>query len=231
MWAWLTGNRVVKTPKEMMQECQEDLAVARIQMQRNIQDMERDDAVALARAKRCMQDGKKKEAMRIARQVIRFRGACARMGAMVDRMQEVSINIQLMQSTHDMQRAMVGLTRAMAKINRKFNVASMANVMKHFEKETYNMDLSQDIMDDTMDESMSKFDDEEAENELLAKVMDEIGISIEEQLISVPTTTHRTSSSTTTSSTVDTSDITARLQNLRANLDNDNNATNNNNNT
>lgn len=211
MWAWLTGSSGrSKTPNQMMQECQEDLGVAKRQMQRAIQDLEREDRRLLQAAKQKVREGKPKEARQSAKQITRYRGAVRRMNLMIGRMNEVSINIKLMTSTHAMQQAMVGVTRAMVRINKKFSTPQMMKIMKTFEKESYKMELSQEMMDGMMDETMAQFDDEDAENELVNQVMDEIGLAVDEQLTRAPQTTHGANGDT------DTSALLSRLDRLRS---------------
>lgn len=223
MWGWLTGQRKPKTPKEMMNECQVDLIMATRQLDRSIQDMQHQDAQLLKQAKVAAEQGKVRQARQTAKQVIRYRGAVVRMQAMKHRMSEISININMSQSTQAMQVAILGVTRAMAKINTQFNVPKMTEIMKTFQKETYKMDSKQEMMDDAMDESMAQFDDDDAENELVQQVMDEIGLKVSEQLANAPTTGVGSNTRIGTSDT-DTQALLSRLKNLRQDNDNNSNA-------
>lgn len=141
-WLWGSGKKA-KTPAELQEDCLIDLNVANRQMTRAIQDLEREDKRLLAKAKAAMQQGKKSEAREHAKQITRYRGAITRMNSMIGRMNEVRINIQLMSSTHSMQQAMLAVTVALERINRRFNVPQMANILKTFQKESYKMNLSQ----------------------------------------------------------------------------------------
>lgn len=191
-------------------------------MNRAIQDLERDDKRLLATARQAAEEGKMSEAKQTAKQIIQFRGATRRMKFMIGRMQQLSINIRLMQSTHDMQKAMLGVTRAMVKMNNKFSMPAMMQIMKAFEKETYKVEMSQEIMDDAMEESMSQFDDDDEENELVQRVMDEIGIDLSQQMDAVPLARHEKQRNDDNSD----NDLLERIDNLRSQTThNDNNTT------
>lgn len=218
MGNWI-GGPPPKTPKQMMRECEKDLIKGMRQLERTIEDLEWDDKRLIDEAKQAGRDNKIALAKQKAREVIRLRGATVRLNGMMAKMREVQINVRIMQSTHDMQVAMLSVTKAMVRINRKFNVPNVAQIIKTFERESYKLNTTQDMMDDAMDDTMSQYDDPDAENELVQQVMDEIGLNLSDQLGNTPKT--RVGGAATTgavgvnNNNNDDDDVLARLENLR----------------
>ncbi|CAO3623899.1 unnamed protein product [Mucor hiemalis] len=59
--------------------------------------------------------------------------------------------------------------------------------MMEFEKESEMMDMKDEMMGDAIDDAMEEEDDEEESDEIVNKVLDEIGISFNQELDQVPT--------------------------------------------
>jgi len=78
--------------------------------------------------------------------------------------------------------AMSSTAKAMYKMNKAVNVASITKMMMEFEKENAKTEMMQEIMGDAIDDAMEGEGVEEDEDRIVAQVMDEIGISMGEEI-------------------------------------------------
>jgi len=122
----------------------------------------------------------------MAKDLIRTRNAVTKFHEMKAQLQSVSTHMQLMTSSASMADAMKGATRAMYRMNRQINLPQMQRIMMQFEKESGMMDMKQEEMDDAINGTMKQDGDDEAEEELINQVLDEIGINVASMLDSVP---------------------------------------------
>jgi len=87
-----------------------------------------------------------------------------------------------------MAEAMRGATRAMGAMNRGMNLPAIQRIMTEFEKESSMMDMKEEMMSDAVDDVMDDEDEEEEEGDkILKEVLDEIGVSLSQQLTDAPT--------------------------------------------
>ena len=62
-------------------------------------------------------------------------------------------------------------------MNRQMNLPALQRIAMEFEKENDMMDQRQEMMDDAVDDAMGAEDEEESED-VMAQVMDELGIDL-----------------------------------------------------
>ena len=75
----------------------------------------------------------------------------------------------------------------MASMNQAMNLPAMQRIMMEFEKQSEMMDMKEEMMEDTMDDMFEMEEDEDLEtDEVLNKVLDEIGIDLGSQLANTP---------------------------------------------
>lgn len=78
---------------------------------------------------------------------------------------------------------MKGATKAMGAMNRKMNLPQIQKIMMDFERESEFMDMKEEMMNDAIDDAVEEEDDETETNEIVAQVLDEIGIDMNQQVI------------------------------------------------
>merc|ERR1711916_186544 len=122
----------------------------------------------------------------MARDLVRTRNAISKFYQMKAQLQAVSIRIQTMSSTAAMADAMEGAAKAMYTMNKQVKLPAMQRIMMKFEKEGDMMEMKQELMDDTIDDVMAQEGDDEAEEQLLNQVLDEIGINLAADLQDAP---------------------------------------------
>lgn len=73
--------------------------------------------------------------------------------------------------------ALGGATTVLRNMNKNISLPALQRIAMEFERETDLMDQRQEIMDDAMDEATG-VDEEEEQDEILDKVLEEIGVGL-----------------------------------------------------
>ncbi|KAL7096052.1 hypothetical protein ACP275_10G059800 [Erythranthe tilingii] len=82
--------------------------------------------------------------------------------------------------------AMKGVTKAMGQMNRQMNLPSLQKIMQEFEMQNEKMELTSEVMGDAIDDALEGDEEEEETEELVSQVLDEIGITINSELVNAP---------------------------------------------
>lgn len=88
-----------------------------------------------------------------------------------------------LRSSQQMAEAMKGATKAMGSMNRQMNLPKIQQIMMQFEKESEIMDMKDEMMGDAIDDAFDEDEDEAESDEIVNKVLDEIGISFDQEVI------------------------------------------------
>ncbi|ORX54857.1 hypothetical protein BCR36DRAFT_322308 [Piromyces finnis] len=146
----------------------------------------------------------------MAKDLVRTRRYIQKFYEMKTQLQAVSLRIQTLQSNQTMTEAMKGVSSAMKTMNKQINLPQISKIMMNFEKESELMDIKEEMMNDAIDNAMEEEDDEEESENIVNQIFDEIGISLNQELVDTPQTSLKVSN------TVDEDQaLRNRLDNLR----------------
>jgi charged multivesicular body protein 2A len=81
--------------------------------------------------------------------------------------------------------AMKGVTKAMGQMNRQLNLPGLQRIMQEFERQNERMEMVSEVMGDAIDDALEGDEEEEETEELVNQVLDEIGIDINQEVITV----------------------------------------------
>ncbi|KAJ3334327.1 ESCRT-III subunit protein did4 [Blyttiomyces sp. JEL0837] len=123
----------------------------------------------------------------MAKDLVRTRRYIQKFYQMRTQLQAVGLRIQTMRSNQAMAEAMKGVTKAMRSMNKNINMPEITKIMMEFERESEMMDMKEEMMNDAIDDVVEEGDDEEESDAILNQVLDEIGISVNQQLVDAPT--------------------------------------------
>jgi len=104
--------------------------------------------------------------------------------------QAVSLKIQTLKSQNTMAQAMKGVSRAMANMNRQMNMPQIQQILHEFEKQSEIMDMKEEMINDAIDDAMEDEGDEEESDAVVAQVLDELGLQLNDQLSGLPQVNH-----------------------------------------
>ncbi|CAD6977683.1 unnamed protein product, partial [Tilletia controversa] len=180
-----------KTPAERLREHQRSLQKAVRELDRERSKLEQQDKKLIMDIKKAARDGQMGACKVMARDLVRTRRHVQKFVQMRTQLQAVSLRIQTLRSNQQMAEAMRGATRAMGMMNRSMNLPAIQRIMRDFERETQTMDMKEEMMGDAVDEAMDEDADgigeEEEGDAILGQVLDEIGVSLGQQLTDAPT--------------------------------------------
>ncbi|GAA94938.1 hypothetical protein E5Q_01593 [Mixia osmundae IAM 14324] len=178
-----------KTPAERMRQHQRSLQKAQRELDRERTKLEAQEKKLVADIRKNAKAGQMGSCKVMAKDLVRTRRYISKFYAMRTQLQAVSLRLQTMRSNQQMAEAMKGATRAMSGMSRNLNIPAMQRILMEFEKESSSMDMKEEMMSDAVDDVME--DDGETEEEegdkILKEVLDEIGISVSQQLGEAPT--------------------------------------------
>lgn len=82
--------------------------------------------------------------------------------------------------------SMKGATGLLSSMNKSMNLPALQRIAAEFERENDIMDMRQEMMDDAIDD-VTGLDEDEETDEIVAQVLDEIGVDLNQTLGETPT--------------------------------------------
>eukprot|EP00761_Pharyngomonas_kirbyi_P011364 gb/GECH01011389.1/.p1 GENE.gb/GECH01011389.1/~~gb/GECH01011389.1/.p1 ORF type:complete len:212 (+),score=68.82 gb/GECH01011389.1/:1-636(+) len=175
-----------KSPKEIMREYKRGI-------DRTIRELDRERTKMQSQEKKLISDMKKMakqnqmDAVKImAKDLVRTRNYITKFYRMRAQMQAVSLRLQTLRSTQQMNEAMKGVTKTMMVMNKRMNIPQMQRIMMEFQKQSEMMDMKEEVMNDSIDDAFEEDEDEEEEEGLVNAVLDEIGLDLSGKLGNTP---------------------------------------------
>jgi len=181
----LFGRR--KTPAEMLRQHQRALQKAQRELDRERVKLEAQEKKLISDIKKTAKANQLNACKVMAKDLVRTRRYVQKFYQMKTQLQAVGLRIQTLRSNQQMAEAMKGATKAMASMNRTMNLPAIQNIMMEYEKESEIMDMKEEMMNDVIDDVMEEEEDAEETEEIVNKVLDEIGIDLNQELVDAPT--------------------------------------------
>uniref|UniRef100_A0A7E4W4R1 Charged multivesicular body protein 2a n=1 Tax=Panagrellus redivivus TaxID=6233 RepID=A0A7E4W4R1_PANRE len=214
-----------KTPQELLRQNQRALNKAMRELDRERQRLEGQESKIIADIKKMAKMGQMNSVRVMAKDLVRTRQYVKKFINMRANIQAVSLKVQTLKSQDAMAQAMKGVTRAMQSMNKQLNLPQIQKIMMEFEKQTEIMDMKEEMMGDAIDDAMGDADDEEETEQVVAQVLDELGIQMSEELSGLPSADNALASGTKKQQPVAAeaavsdadADLQARLEMLRKN--------------
>ncbi|XP_055327984.1 charged multivesicular body protein 2a-like [Paramacrobiotus metropolitanus] len=181
---FLFGKR--KTPEQMMRENQRTLNKAMRDLDRERARMEQQEKKIIMDIKKMAKDNQMDAVKVMAKDLVRTRRYVKKFMMMRANIQAVSLKITGLKSTNAMAQAMKGVAKAMGQMNKQMNLPQIQKIMQEFEKQSEIMDMKEEMMNDAMDDAIGADDDEEETDQIVNKVLDELGLQIADQVGGLP---------------------------------------------
>ncbi|XP_072822564.1 charged multivesicular body protein 2a isoform X2 [Vicugna pacos] len=176
----LFGRR--KTPEELLRQNQRALNRAMRELDRERQKLETQEKKIIADIKKMAKQGQMDAVRIMAKDLVRTRRYVRKFVLMRANIQAVSLKIQTLKSNNSMAQAMKGVTKAMGTMNRQLKLPQIQKIMMEFERQAEIMDMKEEMMNDAIDDAMGDEDDEEESDAVVAQVLDELGLSLTDEL-------------------------------------------------
>ncbi|XP_038608684.1 charged multivesicular body protein 2a [Tachyglossus aculeatus] len=182
----LFGRR--KTPEELLRQNQRALTRAMRELDRERQKLETQEKKIIADIKKMAKQGQMDAVKIMAKDLVRTRRYVKKFILMRANIQAVSLKIQTLKSNNSMAQAMRGVTKAMGTMNRQLKLPQIQKIMQEFEKQAEIMDMKEEMMNDAIDDAMGDEEDEEESDAVVSQVLDELGLSLTDELSNLPST-------------------------------------------
>ncbi|KAG6423574.1 hypothetical protein SASPL_113975 [Salvia splendens] len=187
------------SPKEALRTSKREMAVATRGIEREITSLQMENLFAICNLKerRLVAEIKKtaktgneasfNAATKIlARQLVRLRQQITNLQGSRAQMRGVETHTQALYASTSISTGMKGATKAMSAMNKQMQPAKQTKMIREFQQQAAQMDMTIEMMSDAIDETLDKDEAEEETEELTNQVLDEIGVDIASQLSSAP---------------------------------------------
>ncbi|GMM49443.1 ESCRT-III subunit protein [Starmerella bacillaris] len=185
---WAFGKR--QTPQEQLRKHQRALEKTQRELDRERTRLEAQEKKLINDIRKTAKEGHTQSAKVMAKDLVRTRNHIQKFYAMKTQLQTISLRIQTVRGNQQMAQSMLGASKLLGNMNRQMNLPQLSKIAMDFERQADIMDQRQEMMDDAIEDSMGndEIDEDEESEEIVAKVLDEIGIDMSQQLGSVPST-------------------------------------------
>ncbi|CAL9751350.1 unnamed protein product [Musa acuminata subsp. burmannicoides] len=163
-----------------------EMAVATRGVEREIASLQLEEKKLVAEIKKTAQTGNEAATRILARQLVRLRQQITNLQGTRAQIRGIATHTQAMYANTSISTGMKGASKAMAAMNKQMEPAKQLKVMKEFQKQSSQMDMTIEMMSEAIDETLDKDEAEEETEELTNQVLDEIGVDVASQLSSAP---------------------------------------------
>lgn len=148
--------------------------------------LEREEKKIEMEIKKAAKAGNKQAATILAKQLIALRKQKTKSYAMGSKISSIGMQQKVMHSNMKMANAMGTTTKTMTQMNKVMDPMKTAAMMKDFERESSKMSMTEEMIDETLDDILTESGDEEEQDAIVNRVLDEIGIEISGKLVDAP---------------------------------------------
>ncbi|KAJ1294429.1 hypothetical protein BS78_01G145800 [Paspalum vaginatum] len=173
-------------PKEALRTSKREMAVATRGVEREIGSLQMEEKKLVAEIKKTAKTGNEAATKILARQLVRLRQQILNLQGTRAQIRGVATHTQAMHAGTSISAGMKGASKAMAAMNKQMEPAKQIKVMREFQKQSTQLDMTLEMMSDAIDETLDKDEAEEETEELTNQVLDEIGVDVASQLSSAP---------------------------------------------
>jgi len=171
-----------KPLKEVLRENKRMINRAIRELDREKIGLEREEKRLTMEIKKAARENQMKSVKIMAKDLVRTRQYVTKFIEMRSHLQGCALKLQTVKSHQAMAEAMKNTAKAMHKMNKAVNVQSITKMMADFEKENAKTEMMQEIMGDAIDDALDEGENEEEEDKIVSQVLDEIGISMGEEI-------------------------------------------------
>ncbi|KAI4243587.1 MAG: hypothetical protein L6R40_003411 [Gallowayella cf. fulva] len=186
---WAFGKRM--TPQERLRKHQRALEKTQRELDRERVKLENQEKKLVQDIRKSAKNGQMGACKIQAKDLVRTRRYIDKFYSMRTQLQAISLRIQTVRSNEQMMQSMKGATSLLGSMNRQMNLPALQRIAMEFEKENDIMDQRQEMMDDAIDD-VTGLEDEEEGDEVVNKVLDEIGVDLGQAMGETPSGLQKT---------------------------------------
>lgn len=188
LFEWAFGKKL--TPQERLRKNQRALEKTQRELGRETTKLQSQEKKLILDIKKLAKSGQMASAKVQAKDLVRTRGYVVKFTQMQAKLQAILLRIQSVRSNQQMATSMRDATMMLLGMNKLMNLPQLSRIAQQFAKENDMMDQKQEFMDDAIDDAMGLDEDglgeEDQADEILTKVLDEIGVDLNANLKDTP---------------------------------------------
>lgn len=155
-------------------------------IEKEITALQSEEKKLVAEIKRTAKSGNEAATKILARQLVRLRQQIANLQGSRAQMRGIATHTQAMSAHTSVAVGMKGASKAMSAMNKQMDPAKQVKVIREFQKQSAQMDMTTEMMSEAIDDSLDNDEAEEETEELTNQVLDEIGVDVASQLSTAP---------------------------------------------
>jgi charged multivesicular body protein 2A len=171
-----------KTPKEMMQENKRAIRQARRELEREKNRLNKEKTRNENEIRKLAAKGEQKALRTYAKNIVNQRNQINKLGAMDATLSTLESEASSMNAQMTMANVMFKTTKTLARLNRMMPLQDFQKTMQMFEQNMTANNIKQEMMSDAMDAAFEGDEDEEATDELVDQVLNELNITMANQI-------------------------------------------------
>lgn len=129
----------------------------------------------------------------MAKDMVRTKSQIKKFNVMKANLQAISLKTATLKSQNSMASAMRGVTQGLIRMNRQMNLPQIQRIIQEFQKQTDMVDMKEEMINDVMDDVFEEDTDEQESDQVVNKVLDELGIEMNQTLATLPASGGKTS--------------------------------------
>uniref|UniRef100_A0A7N0ZZ90 Uncharacterized protein n=1 Tax=Kalanchoe fedtschenkoi TaxID=63787 RepID=A0A7N0ZZ90_KALFE len=171
---------------EALRQSKKELGTATRGIEREITALQLEEKKLVTEIKKSAKTGNEAATKILARQLIRLRQQITNLQGSRAQMRGIATHTQAMAAQSSVAGGIKGATRAMTAMNKQLDPVKQIKVMREFQKQSAQLDMTTEMMSDAIDDVIDDDEAEEETEELTNQVLDEIGVNIASQLSAAP---------------------------------------------
>lgn len=177
---FLFGRR--KTPDEILRENKRAIDRAIRDLEREKGRMEQQEVKLSNDIRKAAKQGEMDTVKIMAKDLVRTKGQVKKFNIMKANLMAISLKTATLKSQNAMSQAMRGVTQGLVRMNKQMNLPQIQRIIAEFQKQTDMVDMKEEMINDVMDEAFEEDTDEQESDQVVNKVLDELGIEMNETL-------------------------------------------------
>lgn len=181
-----------KTPDEILRENKRAIDRAIRDLEREQRRMETQE-IKLGNEIRTAARKNEMDSVKImAKDMVRTKSQIKKFNVMKANLQAISLKTATLKSQNSMASAMRGVTQGLIRMNRQMNLPQISKIIQEFQKQTDMVDMKEEMINDVMDDVFEEDTDEQESDQVVNKVLDELGIEMNQTLATLPSSGGKT---------------------------------------
>jgi charged multivesicular body protein 2A len=153
-------------------------------LDRELNRVKREQKKAQNEMKRLAKQGQMQAVKHLAKDIVRMKQSETNFIKLKAELRSLSAAMDSMAATAQLQKCMTNVSRTLGMLSNQVKLPELQAALMKYQIESEKMEMKQDMINDALDDAMDA--DSDAEDELVQKVLDEVGLQLNDDLVDAP---------------------------------------------